>query len=227
MLETGIIIISSNHKDFLNYPFIGERRRYFRYDINPFKYYGFEKKLTMYNDKMEKIYDFEFKFDVYDNQIIKIHYNYKNNMVLIFTLESIFQLSLNIRQIITIYDISSFINFTIKSSLQSLANKIKIVYYYNRTNNKIEEKIFIINDEINQVCLFDWEDKTLVFNNKNIYPNLCDFIVFYPADILHLLNNEEMFELKILFLELNEKKEEEKKVTKKYKSIFDDDDEMI
>ena len=66
----------------------------------------------------------------------------------------------------------------------------------------------------------------LVFNNKNIYPNLCDFIAFYPADILHLLNNEEMFELNILYLELNEKKEEEKKVTKKYKSIFDDD-EMI
>ena len=62
----------------------------------------------------------------------------------------------------------------------------------------------------------------LVFNNKNIYPNLCDFIAFYPVDILHLLNNEEMFKLKILFLNSNEKK-----VTKKYNSIYDDDDEFI
>ena len=176
---------------------------------------------------MEKIYDFQFKFDVNDNEIIKIHYNCKNNMVLIFTLKRIFQLSLAIKQIITIYDISSYINFTKESSLQSLANKIKIAYYYNRTNNKIEEKIFILNDEINQVCLFDWEDKTLVFNNQNIFPNLGDFIFFYPSDILQLLNNEETFQLKILFLKSIEKKEEEKKVTKKYNSIFDDDDIII
>ena len=132
-------------------------------------------------------------------------------MILIFTSKSIFQLNLNTKQIITKYNISFFINNPIESSLQSLANKIKILYNYNRTNNKIKEKIFILNDEINQVCLFDWKDKTLVFNNKNIYPNMYDFFAFYPVDILHLLNNKEMFELKILFLKLNEKEEEKKK----------------
>ena len=211
ILETGIIIISSNHIDYLNYLSYEKSRRHFKRNLKSFNYDKFEPNLTIYNDRMEKVYDFKFKCNFDKNQIIKIHYNHKNNMILIFTSKSIFQLNLNTKQIITKYNISFFINNPIESSLQSLANKIKILYNYNRTNNKIEEKIFILNDEINQVCLFDWKDKTLVFNNKNIYPNLYDFIAFYPVDILHLLNNKEMFELKILFFELNEKKEEKKK----------------
>ena len=190
-------IIISTYSDYYNsFEFYNDYHSF--HDLNS----DIMPRFTMYNDKMENICDFDFKFDFIKNQIIKIHFNYKNNTVLIFTVNRIFQLKLDTRQIITIYDISSYINFTKESSLQSLANKIKIAYYYNRTNNKIEEKIFILNDEINQVCLFDWKDKTLVFNNKNIYPNLYDFIAFYPVDILHLLNNKEMFELKILFLKL-------------------------
>ena len=97
MLETGIIIISLIHKKVRSYRRIGRIRQGFNRNFKSFNYDKFETKLTMYNDKMEKLYNFKFKYDHYNNQIIKIHYNHKNNIVLIFTLKSIFQLSLNIK----------------------------------------------------------------------------------------------------------------------------------
>ena len=61
ILETGIIIISSNHIDYLNYLSYEKSRRHFNRKLKSFNYNKFEPNLTMYNDKMEKIYDFKFK----------------------------------------------------------------------------------------------------------------------------------------------------------------------
>ena len=182
IVETGIIIISENtlnNNDLIN--------------INK------DSKFTLYNDKMEIIHEFNFKLDYKKNQIIKIHYAYKNNMILIFTINRIFQLKLDTEEIITIYDITDYINAEEKN-YKNLANKIKIIYNYDKANKKIEEKILIINDEKKQFSLYEWEGKILVFKGKNTYPNLLNVIVYYPADILYLLNAEPIFEPEILFI---------------------------
>ena len=182
IVETGIIIISENslnNKDLDN--------------INK------DSKFTMFNDKMEIIHEFNFKLNHKKNQIIKIHYAYKNNMILIFTMNKILQLKLDTQEIITIYDITGYFNAE-ETNYQNLANKIKIIYNYDKANKKIEEKILIINEEKKQFCLFEWEEKILILKKKIIYPNLLNIIVYYPSDILYLLNAEPIFEPEILFI---------------------------
>ena len=184
IIETGIIIISENT---LN----DDKLVNLTYKKN--------SKFTMYNDKLEIINAFDFTFDYIKNPIIKIHYTYKNHMALIFTENNIFILKIDTQEIITIYDISSYINTEEKNYL-SLANKIKIIYSYDKAKNKIEEKIIIINDKINQACLYNWEDKILVLKDINIYHNLYNILAFYPSDILYLLNVEPVFEPEILLI---------------------------
>jgi hypothetical protein len=182
IVETGIIIISENslnNKDLDN--------------INK------DSKFTMFNDKMEIIHEFNFKLNYKKNQIIKIHYAYKNNMILIFTMNKILQLKLDTQEIITIYDITGYFNAE-ETNYQNLANKIKIIYNYDKANKKIEEKILIINEKKKQFCLFEWEEKILILKKKIIYPNLLNIIVYYPSDILYLLNAEPIFEPEILFI---------------------------
>ena len=160
----------------------------------------YESKFTMYNDKMEIIHEFNFKFDCKKNSIIKIHHNYTNHMLLIFTLNRIFQLKLDTQEIITVYDIKDYINAE-ETNYQNLANKIKIIYNYDKASEKIEEKILLINDKTKQLCLFEWEEKMLVLKSKDIYPNLLNVIVFYPVDVLYLLNEKLIFEPEILFID--------------------------
>ena len=160
----------------------------------------YESKFTMYNDKMEIIHEFSFKFDCKKNSIIKLHHNYTNHMLLIFTLNRIFQLKLDTQEIITVYDIKDYINAE-ETNYQNLANKIKIIYNYDKASEKIEEKILLINDKTKQLCLFEWEEKMLVLKSKDIYPNLLNVIVFYPVDVLYLLNEKLIFEPEILFID--------------------------
>jgi len=160
----------------------------------------YESKFTMYNDKMEIIHEFNFKFDCKKNSIIKLHHNYTNHMLLIFTLNRIFQLKLDTQEIITVYDIKDYINAE-ETNYQNLANKIKIIYNYDKASEKIEEKILLINDKTKQLCLFEWEEKMLVLKSKDIYPNLLNVIVFYPVDVLYLLNEKLIFEPEILFID--------------------------
>ena len=160
----------------------------------------YESKFTMYNDKMEIIHEFSFKFDCKKNSIIKLHHNYTNHMLLIFTLNRIFQLKLDTQEIIAVYDIKDYINAE-ETNYQNLANKIKIIYNYDKASEKIEEKILLINDKTKQLCLFEWEEKMLVLKSKDIYPNLLNVIVFYPVDVLYLLNEKLIFEPEILFID--------------------------
>ena len=160
----------------------------------------YESKFTMYNDKMEIIHEFNFKFDCKKNSIIKLHHNYTNHMLLIFTLNRIFQLKLDTQEIIAVYDIKDYINAE-ETNYQNLANKIKIIYNYDKASEKIEEKILLINDKTKQLCLFEWEEKMLVLKSKDIYPNLLNVIVFYPVDVLYLLNEKLIFEPEILFID--------------------------
>ena len=149
---------------------------------------------------MEIIHEFSVKFDCKKNSIIKLHHNCTNHMLLIFTLNRIFQLKLDTQEIITVYDIKDYINSE-ETNYQNLANKIKIIYNYDKASEKIEEKILLINDKTKQLCLFEWEEKMLILKSKDIYPNLLNVIVFYPVDVLYLLNEKLIFEPEILFID--------------------------
>ena len=168
IIEKGIIILSQ------------ELKKNF-YD----KFNKLLLKLNRYNTNMVLIDIFEVYIPIKNEKeeaILEISYNFLNDMILILSETKIYQINSIYKDLVTIYDLSLYINETnIKAS---------IFFNYDYRNKIIEQIIILIDKTNDKIYQFNWNNKMLIFSKQYEYKNIIDFIPLYEADIFNELNNK-------------------------------------
>ena len=152
--------------------------------------------INMYDSKMEIIKTFDISIPNIKSSddiiISEIHYNFLNDMLLMFFDKKIYQIYLKTKTLVTIYDISKYNEA-----------KIRILYNYNERKKIIEQIILLINKNEGKIYLFNWEDKIIVFKKEYEYKAIIDFIPLYTPEIFNLLNEETDIKFDKIFFHLN------------------------
>ena len=135
--------------------------------------------IKLMNEDLKIISEIEFKYPFIektkkkDVKIYDINYNYLNNMILLFIEKEIYQIDVISKQVVTIYDISSFIPKNIIS-----------LFNYNENINKLEQIIILIsqNNEDN-IYLINWDEKNLLFKKSYALNDIKNIIPLYTPRI--------------------------------------------
>ena len=151
------------------------------------------------NEDLKIISEIEFKYPFIEKwekkevKIYDINYNYLNNMILLFIEKEIYQIDVISKQVVTIYDISSFISKNIIS-----------LFNYNENINKLEQIIILIsqNNEDN-IYLINWDEKNLLFKKSYALNDIKNIIPLYTPRIFKDLDQKKKFNEQLLFIESN------------------------
>jgi len=167
-------------------------------------------KIKLLNENLEIISEIEFNYPFEEKSIknkIKtydINYNHLNNMILLFIDKEIYQIDINTKQVITIYDISSLI-----------PKNITFLFHYNENINKLEQIIILITKENDKnkdnIYLINWSEKNLLFKKKYALNDIKNIIPLYTLHMLKDIDNKDIsnidqkkkFNEQLLFIESN------------------------
>ena len=152
--------------------------------------------INMYDSNMEiiKIFDISIpNINIFGKIVIsEIHYNFLNDMLLMFIDNKIYQIYLKTKTLVTIYDISKYNE-----------SKIRIFYNYDERKKVIEQIILLMNKNDGKIYLFNWEDKMIVFKKEYEYKAIIDFIPLYSPEIFNSLNEDKDIKFDKIFFHLN------------------------
>ena len=155
--------------------------------------------LYIFDNKMKILDNFNFCIPIKRRgeniDIQEINYNFLNNMILIFCEKELYQINVLTQDLVSIYDISSYI----------FENEIKvsILYNYNGRNKQIEQMILFINKNANKITLLGWENKTILLKKEYEYKDILDFLPLYTPDIFNLFNPDNEIKLDKILLHSN------------------------
>jgi len=155
--------------------------------------------IKLINEDLKIISEIEFKYPFIEKwekkevKIYDINYNYLNNMILLFIEKEIYQIDVISKQVVTIYDISSFI-----------PKNIIALFNYNENINKLEQIIimFLQNNEDN-IYLINWNEKNLLFKKSYALNDIKNIIPLYTPRIFKDLDQKKKFNEQLLFIESN------------------------
>ena len=152
--------------------------------------------INMYDSNMEIIKTFDISIpniNIFGKIVIsEIHYNFLNDMLLMFIDNKIYQIYLKTKTLVTIYDISKYNE-----------SKIRIFYNYDERKKVIEQIILLMNKNDGKIYLFNWEDKMIVFKKEYEYKAIIDFIPLYSPEIFNSLNEDKNIKFDKIFFHLN------------------------
>ena len=152
--------------------------------------------INMYDSNMEIIKTFDISIpniNIFGKIVIsEIHYNFLNDMLLMFIDNKIYQIYLKTKTLVTIYDISKYNE-----------SKIRIFYNYDERKKVIEQIILLMNKNDGKIYLFNWEDKMIVFKKEYEYKTIIDFIPLYSPEIFNSLNEDKDIKFDKIFFHLN------------------------
>ena len=152
--------------------------------------------INMYDSNMEIIKTFDISIpniNIFGKIVIsEIHYNFLNDMLLMFIDNKIYQIYLKTKTLVTIYDISKYNE-----------SKIRIFYNYDERKKVIEQIILLMNKNDGKIYLFNWEDKMIVFKKEYEYKAIIDFIPLYSPEIFNSLNEDKDIKFDKIFFHLN------------------------
>ena len=111
----------------------------------------------------------------------ELNYNNSNNMILLVVKDSILQISLKTKEITTIYKIE-FINFSVfnyknENKIIKMCNgptKILSFHNYNEKEESFEETVLFRNNLNNKICIYNWDENTLLLKENYEKLNLID-----------------------------------------------------
>jgi hypothetical protein len=125
-------------------------------------------------------------------------------MILLFIDKEIYQIDINTKQVITIYDISTFIS-----------KNITFLFHYNENINKLEQIIILITEENDKnkdnIYLINWSEKNLLFKKKYALNDIKNIIPLYTLHMFKDIDNKDIsnidqnkkFNEQLLFIESN------------------------
>ena len=130
--------------------------------------------------------------DLSKNTYIDLNHNYLNNMLLVFIKDFIIQISLNSKEITTIYINDSPSSLFNESSLESGAKTIQRIYKekieiysfynYNIKLKKMQQFLLFKDIKANKIYHYFWEDGSLVYKEDLEFPNLIGLTEFDSLD---------------------------------------------
>ena len=163
-------------------------------------------EIKLLDEKLNAIMQMEFNYELNKKINIQkaydINYNYLNNMIIFFINDEIYQINVNTKQVVTIYNISKYIPF----------KKILFFYHYNDNINNLEQIIILISKkDVDNIILYNWDEKSLLLKKKYTLPDIKDiYILFTPHISKNTENNnsdeiikEKKFDESLLFIESN------------------------
>ena len=182
VVKKGIIIISEKFDE--NEDYFPERKLFLR---PKYRYLNnkYLLKMSIYDNDMKIIQQFYFTIPIknkYDGiNITSISYNFTNDMILIIGEQRIYQISSITKELVTIYDVSQYINDTIIKS--------SIFFNYDEKTKKFEQIILLINKSKDEIHQFNWDNKMILFKKKCKCKNIIDFSPLYTPDQINELTD--------------------------------------
>ena len=128
----------------------------------------------------------------------ELNYNNSNNMILLVVIDSILQISLKTKEITTIYKIEliyfSVFNNENENKIIKMCNgptKILSFHNYNEKEESFEETVLFRNNLNNKICIYNWDENTLLLKENYETLNLIDLTEL--ATIKNNKNGEKIF----------------------------------
>ena len=159
-------------------------------------------KFIIYGNDSKKNNSFVIK---YSNALLplkqnffELNYNNSNNMILLVVIDSILQISLKTKEITTIYKIEliyfSVFNNENENKIIKMCNgptKILSFHNYNEKEESFEETVLFRNNLNNKICIYNWDENTLLLKENYETLNLIDLTEL--ATIKNNKNGEKIF----------------------------------